>query len=198
MATRFTDITDFLGVTNTKEKEPILPVKPSATPESEGERRILFSWDTVSRVGYSDRGNPKLSRTLLIIGVVVAFLLVAMGEFLLIAVVASIIFLRQVLSATPAEAVHHDLTNHGVSYSGEFYSWGEFSNFYLAEDKGVDVLCLNLTNRVPGRLYLLLSSGDREKVKDIVGQYVSMLPEEPKTFFDKVYDFAASRISIDK
>ena len=35
-----------------------------------------------------------------------------------------------------------------------------------------------------------------EKVKELVGKYLTFLPEAPKTFADKVYEAAADKISV--
>ena len=61
---------------------------------------------------------------------------------------------------------------------------------------GIDILCVDTTDRLPGRLFLLLNAGDMEKVKELVGKYLTFLPEAPKTFADKVYEAAADKISV--
>lgn len=198
MAIKLTDVTDMVGITNTRAKEPTLPVKPTFDPEKEGDRKVLHSWETVTRTQAPIKSAPKINRSFVIIGAVIALLLVAMKEFMLIAVVASIIFMRYVLSATPARSVRHTISNHGIDYSGQFYGWNALTKFFIKSIDGTDMLCVDTVDRLPGRLYLLLRSGDREKVKEIVGRYLTFLEEEPKTFADRIYDSATSRISTDK
>ncbi len=196
MAIQLSDVTNLLGFTNTRASDPIRPSGPASNPETREDKKVLLSWETVTRTHYSIKGNPKMNRTLLIIGAVIALLLVAMGEFLMIAVIASIIFLRYILSASPARAVHHTITTHGIDYSGQFYDWTELKSFHFVNTDGTDVLCVDTIDRLPGRLFLLLNPGDMEKVKESVGRYLTFLPEAPKTFADKVYEAAADKISV--
>jgi hypothetical protein len=198
MAIQISDVTNLLGITNTRAKEPVLPSKPVFSPENEGERKVLFEWDTVTRQTSPLKSSSKMNRSFLIIGAVVALLLVAMQEFLLIAVVASIIFLRYILAATPARAVHHKLSNHGIDYSGQFYGWGELKHYFFKSAEGTDVLCVDTVDRLPGRLFLLLNDVDKVKVKEIVGKYLTFLKEEPKTFADKMYEAASAKIPLNE
>ena len=197
MPIRLADVTDMLGFTDSRAKDPLAPVKPSFTPEGEGDRKVLFAWDTVTRNHMPIKGVSKINRSLVIIGAVVAILLVSMGEFMLIAVVASIIFVRYVLSSTSGRSVRHTISNHGIDYAGQFYGWNELKQFFFKVDGPTDVLCIDTVERLPGRLYFLLIPGDKNKINEIVGQYLTFLKEEPKTFIDHMYDSIVSKIDTD-
>lgn len=198
MAIKLIDITDMVGLTDTGAKEPTAPTKPSFDPDKEGDRKVLHAWETVTREHRPIKGASKVNRSLVIIGAVVALLLVSMQEFMLVAVVASMLFMRYVLSATPPRSVSHTLTNHGLVYSGQFYGWNELSKFFIRSEGENDVLCVDTVERLPGRLYLHLNSGDAKKVKEIVGRYLTFLKEEPKIFADRMYDTAVGKISAGK
>jgi len=197
MPIKLTDITDYVGITNTKQNEPELPKKPAFDLEKEGARQVLYEWDAVNVISTS-KPSAKMSRTFVVIGVVVALLLVLMQQFLLIALVASVVFLYHVLSSVSAETVHHKLTNHGVDYAGSFYTWGELQRFYFKTQEGSSILCIDTKERIPGRLFLILRTGDEQKVKEITSRYISYLEEEPKTFADKIYDSAAKRVVVEE
>jgi hypothetical protein len=198
MAIKLADVTDMFGFTDSRAKDPLAPVKPTFSKEGEGDRRVLYVWDTVTRNHMPMKGVSKINRSLVIIGAVVSILLVSMGEFMLIAVVASLIFVKYVLSSTSGRSVSHTLSNHGVDYSGQFYGWNELRLFFFKFDGTSDILCVDTVERLPGRLYFLLKPGDKEKVREIVGQYLTYLKEEPKTFFDKMYDTISSKIDVDE
>ena len=192
------DITNFMGVTNIKKVQPELPTTPVFDIATAGPRKVLLSWDTLTRSTFKpEKLASKKNRSMLIIGAVLALLLISMGEFLLIAVVASIVFIRHILAATPPRQVQHSLSTHGVDYSGEFYAWNELNTFYFTKDDKTDVLCVDTTERFPGRLFLNLKAGDKDKVKKIVGEYLTYLHQEPNTAVDKVFTAAFDKINLD-
>ncbi len=195
MSTPLTKVTDFLGFTNTKRAEPVRPSGGAYNPDQEP-RRTLHTWEADSRTNFSPTGKVQINRTFLIIGVVVAIFLAAMGEVLLIAVVASIIFLQHILAATPAEKVRHTISNYGIDYAGEFYGWEELRSFFISSKEGVDTLCVDTIERLPGRLYLLLNQGDTEKIRETVGTYITYLQQEPKNLADRVYEAATDKINV--
>lgn len=198
MAVKFTDVSDFLGVTNTRANEPVLPSKPSFDPEKEGERKVLYEWDTVTRIQPKIMVASKVNRSLLIIAALVALLLVSMKEFLLIAVVSSIVFVRYILSATPGESVHHKITNHGVDFAGQFYSWADLKHYFFISHENHEMLCIDTHNKLPGRLFMIIQTSEKEKIKEIVGKYLTFLQEPPSSVVDKMFETAFSKIKVDK
>jgi len=193
---RVTDITDFLGVTDTRSRVPEVPGRPVFDVEKEGEKKVLYAWEAQSRT--TKTSDPKFDRTSIVIGVVVALFLIMIGEIWLILVIASMIFLKFMLSAAPSEKVNHEISNHGVSYAGTFYYWSALNHFFFVEQSGIDVLCIDMKEALPGRLYFGIRAGDKEKIKEVVGSYLPFLQEPPRTFLDKAYDMASDRISLDK
>lgn len=198
MAMQFRDFTNFMGVTNIKKELPEYPKEQKFDIREAGPRKVLLAWETLSRSDYKpEKLSSKKNRTLLIIGAVLGLLFISMGEFLLIAVVASIVFIRHILSATPPRSVEHVLSTHGIDYSGEFYAWNELKSFYFTKDSGTDILCVDTTERFPGRLFLSLRPGDKEKVKEICSEYLTYIKTEPRTAVDKVFDAAFSKINLE-
>lgn len=197
MPIKFTDITNILGITNVKEV-PTVPVQPAPPVESEYvKKEVLFEWDTVTRSKAIVLDNPKENRTLIVIGVVIALILILTQNFLLIAVIASLIFLRYVLSATPGESVQHKLLNIGVDYNGNIYEWHELKQFFFTQDTKDFFLCIDTFERLPGRLYFILnSSSDKEKIRNIVEEYIPYLEEEPQMLGNKLFENAVGRISL--
>lgn len=193
---KVTDVTDFLGVTNAKSREFVGPSNPQFDVEREGEKKVLHAWEAQSRIAKSE--DPRFDRTTVVIGAVVAFFLVVVGEIWLILVIASMVFLKFMLSAAPSEKVSHELSNHGASYAGTFYYWNELRHFFFVKQGGFDVLCIDMRENLPGRLYFGIKAEDKEKIKGIVSKYLPFLPEPPKTFLDRAYDLTSDRISMDK
>lgn len=191
------DVTNFLGVTNTKEAEPKPPVMPGFDPEKEGERKTLHKWTAPGRAVKKGL-SQKTTRSMIIIFSVVALLLIIMQEFFLILAIASLIFISYILSATPPEDITYVISNHGVDYNGQFYSWGELKHFFFTSDGEMDTLNVDVTNALPGRLFLTVKPGDKEKLQETFSKYLPFLEEAPRTILDKAYDSVAGKFDFEK
>lgn len=197
MAIRTKDITNILGLTNNHTERSELPTNSKFNPEGAGPRKVLLKWEAVTRAHVSPSNtSEKRNRVFIIIGVVLALLLVSMGEFLLIAVVSSIVFIKTILASTAPRTVEHVLSTHGIDYSGDFYGWEELKTFYFRRDGDLDVMCVDTVSRVPGRLYLSLMPGTKDKLKEIVNEYLTYIPVEPRSALDKMYSSVADRINL--
>jgi len=196
MPIKLTDISNFMGVTNIKD-EPVAAPAPSNSEQTYVKKEVLFEWDTVTRRRATPLDDAKENRTLIVIGVVIASILVLTQNFLLIAVIASLIFLRYVLSATPGESAHHRILNIGAEYNGNLYTWPELKQFFFVQNPKDSLLCVDTVDRIPGRLFFVLNSAqDREKIRNLLEEYIPFLEEEPKIFADKLYESAVGRISL--
>lgn len=194
---QITDVSNFLGITNTKESEANPPEKPGFDPEKEGEKKVLLKWTAPGRVVKKGVSQKSL-RSMLVVFSVIALLLIIMQEFFLILVIASLIFISYILSATPPEDINYEISNHGVDYNGQFYYWSDLKQFFFTGAGGVDTLNVDITNGLPGRLFLTVKSGDREKLHEIFARYLPYLEEAPHTVFDKAYDKIIGKFDFEK
>ena len=193
------DITNFLGMTNIKKEKSrvaIAQTQAVSPREALGEKISLYAWEAISRP--QKALDKKMIRTLIIIAVIFSLIFILMQEFLLVVLIASIIFMSYIIRATPAESLRYELNTHGVSYAGTLYYWYDLSRFFFKNTAGAEVLCVDTISGIPGRLYLTLNPGDREKVKEITEKYLNFLELEPKTFVDKAYDSVLDKISFEK
>ena len=193
------DISNFLGITNIKKEKPratVAQTQTVSTTESLGEKITLYAWEAISRP--QKTLDKKMVKTLIIIAVVISMIFILMQEFLLVVLIASIVFMSYIIRATPAENLKYELNTHGVSYAGILYYWYDLSRFFFKSTAGSEILCVDTKSGIPGRLYLTLNPGDREKVKEIAQKYINFLEVEPKTFVDKAYDSALDKISFEK
>jgi len=189
------DITNFLGLTDTKSKEPNPAANPVFDPEKMGEKETLYSWEAPLRTPLKGFGGH-LKKNLLIIAIVTGLFLLLIGEYFVILVVASVVFVGYILTATPSENVKYEITSHGVNYVGQFYYWNDLGNFFLTQDNGVSVLNIDVRNQIPARLFLTLKEGDEEEIKEICNKYLPYLEEKPESFMDKTYKKITDKLDL--
>lgn len=194
--TPLTRVTDYLGFTNVRSKEPVPPTEgPSFLTDNYGEKKILHEWTIVSHPTQV-MNIPKLNRSYTVIGIFIAFLLILMQEFILIAAVGSAVFLWYVLSAAAPEEVTHRITTHGVEFAGDFYPWPDLKQFFFTRTGNMPTLCIDTTNSLPGRLIFMINAGDQTKLREVIGKYIQYLEEPPQNVTDKFFKSAADRINL--
>jgi hypothetical protein len=159
-------------------------------------REIRYEWNGISRVG-KPQISQKASKTLFVIGIVVALILIAMQEFVFIIGILSIVFVSYMLSQVPAEQIKYEITNLGITYASEFYRWNEMSSFFFTLRHDSEILAVDLKRGVPARLYLTLIPGDRNKIRDMLRDHVAYLEQEPRTFVDDATDWISSKLNLD-
>ncbi|OGC68828.1 hypothetical protein A2415_02690 [candidate division WWE3 bacterium RIFOXYC1_FULL_39_7] len=190
-------ITDLLGITASRQAGTLSAERqiPSAfDPETLGPKETYITWEALSRpvrTGF----NSKLSRTFMIIGIVVALILVILQEFFLIFVIASLIFVTYVLSKTPPEAIKYEVSSHGVSLDGQQYYWPEISRFFFTTEDGHHSMVLEMAVGVPNRLFLTIIPSDTDKLKEIFMSRVHYLETPPQSFMDKTYQSVLDKFS---
>lgn len=193
---QLTDITNFLGITNTKASEEKPPVIPTFDPEKEGERKVLYKCTVPARVEKKSF-SPKISRTMIVVVAVICLLLIIMQEFFLILVIASLVFISYVLAATPPEEVTYEITNHGINYAGQFYFWGDLKYFFFTQEEDAFVLNVDVRNKLPGRLFLTVRGEDKNQIHEIFQRYLPFLAERPQSFLDKAYSSIADKFDFE-
>jgi hypothetical protein len=182
-----------LGITpSTPEKE-----QPTFDPKQLGEKKILLTWQAPSRPHLEGR-SQKFNRTFLIIGIVIGLLLIAMQEYVLILLVASIIFISNVLSKSVPENVKIELSTHGLAYDSQMYYWHQLKQFFFTESNGSSILNIDTFEVFPGRLFVLFNAEDRDKIREIMEEHITFLENEPKNIFDKTFESVVGKLNLDR
>ena len=134
------------------------------------EVKTLLSWKAPIRPFKTS--NREFWTTVGSIAFLLAVILLFIKEWLLIAVIAAIIFVYYVLSSVPPEEIEHQITNRGVRFAGNEYLWEEISQFWISEKWGQKILNLETKFRFPGRLELLFKIEDEGKIREILKKYL--------------------------
>ena len=186
-------VTNFLGITNTKQQPAYAAPTPPEALEKEP-KKVLFAWEATPKGAKTI--SKKTARALIIIGVIVALVFAVMQEFLLIIALASLVFIKYILTAAPQETIKYEISNHGVTVAGQFYGWYALKYFFFTRKDGVTTLCADTKEALPGRLYLTLNGNNSDEMRPVLEQYLAYLEAEPKTFIDKAYDSITGKFAI--
>jgi hypothetical protein len=164
--------------------------------EQLGEKQIFLSWEAMSHSDSHVMGK-RFTRALTIIGIFVGLLLLAMQEFFVLLVIGSVIFVTQALMKIPPENLKYELNSFGINVNGKLYYWDQLRRYFFIERGGVEVVVVDTTMGIPGRLFINFDEKDKEKIKEVFNKYLHFLEQEPRSFFDDAYDKIVKKFGVE-
>jgi hypothetical protein len=189
------NITDTLGITNVRSKQPKPADNPSFSQDNLEEKEVLYTWEAPLRPEIKFF-QGRLTKNLMIIGAILAVFLLLIGELIIILVIASTLFIGFILANTPSETGTYELSTHGINYAGDFYYWNQLNKFFFTEEGDVTILNVDVKEELPARLFLTLNEGDREKIKELCQKYLPYLEEPPRGFMEKGFNKLTSKLDF--
>ena len=170
--------------------------EPEIPSTDRGEKVTLLSWQAESHA-QSVLFPERFRKPLLIIGIVIGLVLIIMQEYFLLLVVASLLFVSNVLSKASANIFKFEINTHGIFYVDTLYYWEEIKQFFFIEKGNKKTLAVDTYAPFPGRMFVDMTSQDKNQVKEILEKHIFFLEEEPKTVFDKLYEQVIDKFDLD-
>lgn len=158
--------------------------------------KTLISWHGLGRP-YKQRGKEYYVNIFLICAFLEVILLL-FHEYLLMAVLASLVFLAYVLSVVPPRALFYKISTEGVMVEDHFYIWEELYDFYFKHIDGHDVLHIRTKWFVPGELLLVIGDVPKEHIRDILLPYLPYREYVKPTFTEKTGDWLARTFPLER
>src|SRR3989344_5347613 len=171
-------------------KEIVKPV-----PQPPVELKTILEWTAPVRP--FKKRDREYYTTIAAIVFLLAVILLFLKEWLLIAVMAALMFVAYVLATVPPESVEHELNTRGIVTGGKLYKWEDMLRFWFSQKWSDTILHLDTKLKFPGRLMLLLGDQDEANVKAIIQSRVQYeVPE--KTFMDRSAQWLSDKIPLEK
>lgn len=180
--------TDELPKNDTKDnsKTQQEPIKKVYEP-----KKVILKWTAPDREKYSF-GNKKLSRSMVIIAMFFGILFIVMGEYFLILLIMSIIFVYYALDKTPEQMVVHEINSQGILHAGEQYNWEKLESFFFKNDK---LLCIDTYLPLPRRLFLLVDEDNKKAIIEHLEKHMPYVVNPEKSSLDKAYDAVVNSLN---
>jgi len=192
---KFTDVTNYIGFTNIKPPDP--PVEEEFHPEDQTPKETYLRWEDFSRP-HKKPLNHRFARTFVVVGIVLALFLAIMGEFFLILLIASIIFISYALSVTPPDKIKYELSNYGVEVADKLYRWKELRQFFITTRTEREMFAIDTRDRLPGRLFINFDPKNKELILEILSKHLQHIKEEPMNVADKAYYSVMDKLNFEK
>jgi len=157
--------------------------------------RTLLSWHAP--------GRPFRKRTkayfinVILIALAVEVILFIFGQYMLMAVVAALVFLVYALNTVPPTDFRYQISTEGIMIEDRFFLWQELYDFYFKNSDGEDLLVVRMRAYVPGELFITLGDIHKEHVKSVLIPYLPYREFVTPTFMEKAGDWLKKTFPLD-
>ena len=168
----------------------------SPTPQSSYYPKTLLSWTAPGRP-FKKRGRQFFATSLLL-ALLIEVILFLFGQYILMLVVASLVFLSFSFVLVPPKDFHYKITSEGVMVEDHFFLWQELYDFYFRRREGVYILMIRTHTVYPGELSISLGDMDRNHVIQVMSPYLPFREFTKPTFIEKSSDWMAKNFPLEK
>ena len=156
----------------------------------------LLEWESPERA--FKKYTREFYRRMGVILIFFAFLLLAIQDFMVIAVLGVIFFVVYVFHSIPPRKVVHKITTNGFYYAMDYhYMWSELRSFYFEKKDSIRYLILNTVDPLPGKLYVILGKEITEDtVLKTLNQYISFDENPASNVYEDIMKAFRSRVKL--
>ena len=181
-------------------REPLDLPKPEDTKHKEVSHQhtveTILEWSAPGRP-FRKRGRQYYLTSLLIM-LLVEVILFLFSQYLLMLVVASLVFVAFVLNTVAPSNFKYRISTEGITVEDHFFLWQELYDFYFKKKEGIDVVHVRTHSFIPGELTLTLGDIDREHIKSALLPYLPYREFVKPTFMDKSADWLTKNFPLEK
>lgn len=170
------------------------------TPNNEQD---FYSHDVKTLLAWTGPGRPFRKRgkqfflTAILIALLVEIILFLFSQYLLMLVVASLVFLSFVMAIVAPRDFHYRISSEGITVEDHSYLWFELYDFYFKKRDNIDILHIRTKDFIPGELTMTLGEIDREHIKTILLHYLPYREVVKATFMEKSGDWLARNFPLE-
>lgn len=168
--------------------------KPLETTIVKPPIKDLLVWQAASRP--FKKRNKEYFTTIAAVVFLLVIILLFLKEWLLIGVIVSFMFFVYILASVPPQKETYKITTRGVVIADKTYKWQQLDNFWFSKKWDSQILNFSTLLAFPRRLQIVLGDLSKEKVKAVVGKYLTL--EKPKaSFTDKAADWLVKKFPLE-
>jgi len=164
-------------------------------PGSLGQQEIvLTAWTAPSRP-YKTGGQKQMTVPT-VLAVLVGVILLMAGEWMLIAVVAALVFAYYVWSTVAPEEAEYKITTRGIRAQGQLYPWESLARWWWDEKWDHKLLMVETPMLLAGRLVMPIGKTNEKDIEKVMNEYLLM--ERPAdTTLDKMSKWMAEKFPLE-
>ncbi|HEX8965206.1 MAG TPA: hypothetical protein VF820_02115 [Patescibacteria group bacterium] len=160
------------------------------------EVKTLLAWTAPGRP-FQKKSKIFYSTSLLIM-LFVEIILFLFGQYMLMLVVLSFVFVVFMLATVPPRDFHYRISTEGIFIEDHFYLWSELYDFYFKKRQGQTILHVSTHAFLPGELTLTLGEVDQNHVKAVILPYLPYREYISPSFMDKAGDWLSKTFPLEQ
>jgi len=164
-----------------------IPTEVTVKKEPEKE---LFSWIAPARP--FKRRNREFYVTIIAISIIVGLILLLTEGFMPVILLISLIFLFYILNTVEPEKIEYKITNKGIKVGNKRTPWEVLTNFWITRRYDNHLLVFG-TYVLPRRMELVINETDKEKLKNVISEFVTEEEISPSGL-DKAANWFAKKL----
>ncbi len=158
--------------------------------------KTLLAWSSPGRPFKKRKKEYYLTSLLLML--LVDVILFLFGQYLLMLVVASLVFVSFALATVPPHNFRYRISTEGVTIEDHFYLWQELYDFYFKKKFGDEVLHIRTKAFLPGELTITLGDITVDHVREVLLSYLPYREVIKPTFTEKSGDWLAKNFPLER
>lgn len=147
---------------------------PIEMPRVEQEKNLLI-WKAPARP--FKRMDKQTLTVPVVIAILVGIVMLIAGEWMIIALIAAIVFAYYAWSTVAPDEMEYLITNRGLRVHGKFYPWEVLARWWIENKTGENLLMVETPVGIAGRVVLPLGKTDPKSVERVMREY--LLFEKP-------------------
>jgi hypothetical protein len=160
------------------------------------EVRTLLSWTAPGRP--FRKRSKQFYLTSLLIALLIEIILFLFSQYVLMFVVASVVFLGFALTSVPPKNFHYKISTEGVMIEDNFHLWQELYDFYFRRLEGEETLHIRTQAFLPGEIILTIGSLHREQVKQAILPFLPYREYVKPNFAERSGDWLVRNFPLEK
>ncbi len=186
------------------DENPVVP-SPSEQTQASGMNSVIqYPSELKTLLSWQAPGRPFVHRSrqyfinIILIMLAIEIILFLFAQYMLMMVVASLVFLAYALATVPPHNFHYKVTTEGILVEDHFFLWQELYDFYFTRKDNADVLHVRTKAYFPGELVIVLGAMNKDHIRSILLSYLPFREYVKPTFVEKSGDWLEKNFPLDQ
>jgi hypothetical protein len=172
-----------------------MPTAKKTTSPKYNDVKTLLEWEAPGRP-FIKRHKSYYTTSLLIM-FFLEVILFLFSQYMLMLVVASLVFVAFALATVPPHNFKYRISSEGIFIEDYFYIWDEIYDFFFTKQHNQDVLILRTKAFLPGELTITLGDVSMEKIKHAILPYLPFREFIPLTTSEKLGNWMSKTFPLE-
>jgi hypothetical protein len=162
----------------------------------ENQVKTYLSWHASGRP-YKQRSMEYYTNSFLIT-MAIEIILFLFSQYLLMALVFSLLFLTFALAIVPPHKLFYRISSEGIRIEDRYFIWDELYDFYFFKSHDLDVLCIRTKDYFPGEITIVLGDIPVEQVKAVLIAFLPFREYVKPTFMEKAGSWLEKNFPLER